>query len=79
MADTWREVDWRGFWKSAEERKSGSGGGKEEEGPEFKQPCTGYEKMVAGKAGDRWSSLPDAEMKKWGKGNGKNKYHQSEF
>lgn len=34
-------------------------------------------KMAAGKAGDRWS-LPDAEMEKWGKGKGKNKYHHSQ-
>lgn len=77
MADTWRELDKRGFWKTAEETKSGSGGRKEgEEGPEFKQPCAGS-KMAAGKAGDRWS-FPGTETEKWGKGKGKNKYHRSQ-
>lgn len=65
------------FLKSAKERKSGKGGGRErEDGPEFKQPCAGS-KMATGKAGDRWS-LPDAETEKWGKGKGKNKYHHSQ-
>lgn len=54
--------------ESAEERKSGRGGGREmEDGPEFEQPGAGS-KMATGKAGDRWS-LPDAELEKWGKEN----------
>lgn len=63
--------------ESAEERKSGRGGGREmEDGPEFEQPGAGS-KMATGKAGDRWS-LPDAELEKWGKEKGKYKYHYSQ-